>query len=107
MYQLIDSVSGMVPKAELEGDMGIANAGLQARLMSSALRKLTGPINKTGCSVYFHQSAQREIEGHVWKTLRLSTGGNACEFYVSGRIGIFRRIVRSKERDNIYGTGPK
>jgi recombination protein RecA len=103
---VIDSVAALVPKAELEGDMGDSKMGLQARLMSQALRKLTGAINKTGCSCIFINQLREKI-GVMFGNPETTTGGNALKFYASVRLDI-RRIGQIKESaDNILGNRTK
>ena len=92
---VIDSVAALVPKAELEGEMGESKMGLQARLMSQALRKLTGTINKTGCSCIFINQLREKI-GIVFGNPETTTGGNALKFYATVRLDI-RRIGQIKE----------
>lgn len=100
---VIDSVAALTPKAELEGDMGDSRMGLQARLMSQALRKLTGAINKTGCSCIFINQLREKI-GVMFGNPETTTGGNALKFYASVRLDI-RRIAQIKEgADNIIGN---
>ncbi|MBF9253324.1 recombinase RecA [Pontibacter sp. 172403-2] len=100
---VIDSVAALVPKAELEGDMGDSKMGLQARLMSQALRKLTGTINKTGCTCIFINQLREKI-GVMFGNPETTTGGNALKFYASVRLDI-RRIGQIKESaDNITGN---
>jgi len=100
---VIDSVAALVPKAELEGDMGDSKMGLQARLMSQALRKLTGAINKTGCCCIFINQLRDKI-GVMFGSPETTTGGNALKFYASVRLDI-RRIGQIKESaDNILGN---
>ncbi len=100
---VIDSVAALVPKAELEGDMGDSKMGLQARLMSQALRKLTGTINKTGCCCIFINQLRDKI-GVMFGSPETTTGGNALKFYASVRLDI-RRIGQIKESaDNILGN---
>ncbi|SIN65242.1 recombinase RecA [Algoriphagus halophilus] len=100
---VIDSVAALVPKGELEGDMGDSKMGLQARLMSQALRKLTGAINKTGCSCIFINQLREKI-GVMFGNPETTTGGNALKFYASVRLDI-RRIGQIKESaDNILGN---
>lgn len=100
--RVIDSVAALVPKAELEGDMGDSKMGLQARLMSQALRKLTGTINKTGCCCIFINQLRDKI-GVMFGNPETTTGGNALKFYASVRIDI-RRIGQIKEGENILGN---
>ena len=103
---MIDSVAALVPKAELEGDMGDSKMGLQARLMSQALRKLTGTINKTGCLCIFINQLRDKI-GVMFGSPETTTGGNALKFYASVRLDI-RRIGQIKESaDNITGNRTK
>lgn len=92
---VIDSVAALVPKGELEGEMGDSKMGLQARLMSQALRKLTGTINKTGCSCIFINQLREKI-GVMFGNPETTTGGNALKFYASVRLDI-RRISQIKE----------
>ena len=100
---VIDSVAALVPKAELEGDMGDSKMGLQARLMSQALRKLTGTISKTGCTCIFINQWREKI-GVMFGNPETTTGGNALKFYASVRLDI-RRIGQIKESaDNITGN---
>jgi recombination protein RecA len=94
----IDSVAALVPKGELEGEMGDSKMGLQARLMSQALRKLTGTINKTGCSCIFINQLREKI-GVMFGNPETTTGGNALKFYASVRLDI-RRIGQIKEGAN-------
>lgn len=102
---VIDSVAALVPKAELEGEMGESKMGLQARLMSQALRKLTGTINKTGCCCIFINQLRDKI-GVMFGSPETTTGGNALKFYASVRLDI-RRIGQIKEGDNIIGNRTK
>lgn len=103
---VIDSVAALVPKSELEGEMGDSKMGLQARLMSQALRKLTGAINKTGCSCVFINQLRDKI-GVMFGNPETTTGGNALKFYASVRLDI-RRIGQIKESaDNILGNRTK
>ncbi len=100
---VIDSVAALVPRGELEGEMGDSKMGLQARLMSQALRKLTGAINKTGCSCIFINQLREKI-GVMFGNPETTTGGNALKFYASVRLDI-RRIGQIKESaDNILGN---
>jgi len=100
---VIDSVAALVPKGELEGEMGDSKMGLQARLMSQALRKLTGTINKTGCACVFINQLREKI-GVMFGNPETTTGGNALKFYASVRLDI-RRIGQIKESaDNIMGN---
>ncbi|GAA4011667.1 recombinase RecA [Hymenobacter fastidiosus] len=103
---VIDSVAALVPKGELEGDMGDSKMGLQARLMSQALRKLTGTINKTGCCCIFINQLREKI-GVMFGNPETTTGGNALKFYASVRLDI-RRIGQIKEdKDNVTGNRTK
>ncbi|HAR20652.1 MAG TPA: recombinase RecA [Cytophagales bacterium] len=102
---VIDSVAALVPKAELEGEMGDSKMGLQARLMSQALRKLTGTINKTGCSCIFINQLREKI-GVMFGNPETTTGGNALKFYASVRLDI-RRIGQLKDGEEIYGNRTK
>lgn len=100
---VIDSVAALVPRGELEGEMGDSKMGLQARLMSQALRKLTGTINKTGCSCIFINQLREKI-GVMFGNPETTTGGNALKFYASVRLDI-RRIGQIKESaDNVLGN---
>src|SRR6195952_2486569 len=100
---VIDSVAALVPKSELEGEMGDSKMGLHARLMSQALRKLTGAINKTGCCCIFINQLREKI-GVMFGNPETTTGGNALKFYASVRLDI-RRIGQIKESaDNITGN---
>ena len=100
---VIDSVAALVPKGEIEGDMGDSKMGLQARLMSQALRKLTGAINKTKCSCIFINQLREKI-GVMFGNPETTTGGNALKFYASVRLDI-RRIGQIKEgADNVVGN---
>ncbi|WP_424963228.1 recombinase RecA [Ekhidna sp.] len=100
---VIDSVAALVPRGELEGEMGDSKMGLQARLMSQALRKLTGTINKTGCSCIFINQLREKI-GVMFGNPETTTGGNALKFYASVRLDI-RRIGQIKESaDNVMGN---
>jgi recombination protein RecA len=102
---VIDSVAALVPKAELEGDMGESKMGLQARLMSQALRKLTGTINKTGCICIFINQLRDKI-GVMFGSPETTTGGNALKFYASVRLDI-RRIGQIKDGLDIVGNRTK
>ena len=99
---VIDSVAALVPKAELDGDMGDSHMGLQARLMSQALRKLTGSIKKSNTSVIFINQLRQKI-GVVFGNPETTTGGNALKFYTSVRIDI-RRIGQLKDGDAVIGN---
>ena len=99
---VIDSVAALTPRAELEGDMGDSLPGLQARLMSQALRKLTGSISKSGCMVIFINQIRMKI-GVMYGSPETTTGGNALKFYSSVRLDI-RRIGAIKNRDEVVGN---
>src|ERR1700746_3376261 len=99
---VVDSVAALVPKAELEGEMGDALPGLQARLMSQALRKLTASINKSHTMVIFINQIRMKI-GVMYGSPETTTGGNALKFYASVRLDI-RRIGAIKERDEVVGN---
>ena len=99
---VIDSVAALVPRAELEGEMGDSHMGLQARLMSQALRKLTGSVSKTNCMVIFINQIRQKI-GIMFGNPETTTGGNALKFYASIRLDI-RRIGALKDRDEVVGN---
>ena len=99
---VVDSVAALVPKAEIEGEMGDSHMGLQARLMSQALRKLTGSMSKTNCMVIFINQIRMKI-GVMFGNPETTTGGNALKFYSSVRLDI-RRIGAIKEKDEIIGN---
>lgn len=99
---IVDSVAALVPKAEIEGDMGDSHMGLQARLMSQALRKLTGSISRSGTTVIFINQIRMKI-GVMFGSPETTTGGNALKFYCSVRIDI-RRIGALKDGDKIIGN---
>src|SRR5216110_255111 len=99
---VIDSVAALVPRAELEGEMGDSHMGLQARLMSQALRKLTGSISKSKCMVIFINQIRMKI-GIMFGNPETTTGGNALKFYASVRLDI-RRIGQIKEREEVVGN---
>jgi len=99
---VIDSVAALTPRAEIEGDMGDAHMGLQARLMSQALRKLTGIINRTKCTVIFINQIRMKI-GVMFGNPETTTGGNALKFYSSVRLDI-RRIGQIKQGEDIIGN---
>ncbi|MDX1738172.1 MAG: recombinase RecA [Alphaproteobacteria bacterium] len=99
---VVDSVAALVPRAELEGEMGDTHVGLQARLMSQALRKLTGSINRSNCMVIFINQIRMKI-GVMFGNPETTTGGNALKFYASVRLDI-RRIGQVKDRDEITGN---
>lgn len=102
---IIDSVAALVPRAEIEGDMGDAHVGLQARLMSQALRKITGNISKSGCTVVFLNQLRQKI-GVSYGNPEVTTGGNALKFYASVRLDI-RRIQTLKKGTDEYGNRTK
>ncbi|MCC6180527.1 MAG: recombinase RecA [Bacteroidia bacterium] len=99
---VIDSVAALTPKAEIEGEMGDSRMGLQARLMSQALRKLTATINKTGCCCIFINQLREKI-GIMFGNPETTTGGNALKFYASVRLDI-RRVSQIKEGDIVSGN---
>ena len=99
---VIDSVAALTPKSEIEGDMGDSKVGLQARLMSQALRKLTATINKTGCCCIFINQLREKI-GILFGNPETTTGGNALKFYASVRLDI-RRQAQIKEGDTSIGN---
>ena len=99
---VIDSVAALVPRAEIEGEMGDSHVGLQARLMSQALRKLTGSISKSKCLVIFINQIRMKI-GVMFGSPETTTGGNALKFYSSVRLDI-RRIGAIKNRDEVIGN---
>ncbi len=99
---VIDSVAALTPKSEIEGEMGDSKMGLQARLMSQALRKLTGTINKTNCCCIFINQLREKI-GVMFGNPETTTGGNALKFYASVRIDI-RRSSQIKEGDSVMGN---
>ncbi len=99
---VVDSVAALVPQAEIDGDMGDSHMGLQARLMSQALRKLTGIINKSKATVIFINQIRMKI-GVMFGNPETTTGGNALKFYASVRADI-RRIGQIKEGDNVIGN---
>jgi recombination protein RecA len=99
---VIDSVAALVPRAEIEGEMGDSHVGLQARLMSQALRKLAGSINRTHCAVVFINQLREKI-GVMFGNPETTTGGKALKFYASMRFDI-RRIGAVKERDAVIGS---
>lgn len=102
---VVDSVAALVPQAEIDGDMGDSHMGLQARLMSQALRKLTGIINKSKTTVIFINQIRMKI-GVMFGNPETTTGGNALKFYASVRIDI-RRIGQIKDGDDIIGNRTK
>jgi recombination protein RecA len=99
---VVDSVAALVPRAEIEGDMGDAHMGLQARLMSQAMRKLTGIANRTGCTLLFINQLRHKI-GVVFGNPEVTTGGNALKFYASIRIEV-RRLGAIKTGDKVVGN---
>ncbi|SFA52997.1 recombination protein RecA [Pedobacter suwonensis] len=102
---VIDSVAALVPKSEIEGEMGDSKMGLHARLMSQALRKLTGTISKTGCCCIFINQLRDKI-GVMFGNPETTTGGNALKFYASVRLDI-RRISQIKDSDEVSGNRVK
>lgn len=102
---VIDSVAALVPKAEIEGEMGDSKMGLQARLMSQALRKLTGTISKTGCCCIFINQLREKI-GVMFGNPETTTGGNALKFYASVRLDI-RRTSQIKDSEEVSGNRVK
>lgn len=102
---IIDSVAALTPKAEIEGEMGDSHMGLQARLMSQALRKLTGSIHKTNCILIFINQIRSKI-GVMFGNPETTTGGNALKFYASIRIDI-RKTGTIKEKDEVIGNHTK
>ena len=102
---VIDSVAALVPRAEIEGEMGDSHVGLQARLMSQALRKLTGSISKSRCLVIFINQLRMKI-GVMYGNPETTTGGNALKFYASVRLDI-RRTGQIKDRDDIVGNATR
>ncbi|MBT4966910.1 MAG: recombinase RecA, partial [Alphaproteobacteria bacterium] len=99
---VIDSVAALVPRAELEGEMGDTHVGLQARMMSQALRKLTGSISKSKCMVIFINQIRMKI-GVMFGSPETTSGGNALKFYASVRLDI-RRIGAIKDKDEVVGN---
>jgi recombination protein RecA len=102
---VVDSVAALTPKSEIEGDMGDSKMGLHARLMSQALRKLTGTIHKTNCTVFFINQLRDKI-GVMFGNPETTTGGNALKFYASVRIDI-RKSTQIKDGDNVIGNRTK
>ena len=102
---VVDSVAALVPKAEIEGEMGDAQMGAQARLMSQALRKLTGSISKTNCTVIFINQIRQKI-GVMFGNPETTTGGNALKFYASVRLDI-RRIGAIKDKEEVIGNATR
>ena len=99
---VVDSVAALVPRAEIEGEMGDTHVGLQARLMSQALRKLTGTVSKSGATIIFINQIRMKI-GVMFGSPETTTGGNALKFYSSVRIDV-RRIAAIKEGDEVTGN---
>jgi len=99
---VVDSVAALVPRAELEGEMGDSHMGLHARLMSQALRKITGSVSRSNCMLIFLNQIRMKI-GVMFGSPETTTGGNALKFYASIRLEI-RRIGQIKERDSIVGN---
>ncbi|MEO0678869.1 MAG: recombinase RecA [Pseudomonadota bacterium] len=102
---VVDSVAALTPKSELEGDMGDSNVGVQARLMSQAMRKLTGSISRSKCMVIFINQIRMKI-GVMFGSPETTTGGNALKFYSSVRLDI-RRIGALKDRDEVVGNATR
>jgi recombination protein RecA len=102
---VVDSVAALTPKAELEGDMGDATVGAQARLMSQAMRKLTASISRSNCMVIFINQIRMKI-GVMFGSPETTTGGNALKFYASVRLDI-RRIGAIKDRDEVVGNATR
>ncbi|UWQ89378.1 recombinase RecA [Aliisedimentitalea scapharcae] len=102
---VVDSVAALTPKSELEGDMGDSSVGVQARLMSQAMRKLTGSISRSNCMVIFINQIRMKI-GVMFGSPETTTGGNALKFYSSVRLDI-RRIGALKDRDEVVGNATK
>ncbi len=102
---VVDSVAALTPKSEIEGEMGDSKMGLQARLMSQAMRKLTATINKTGCVCIFINQLREKI-GVMFGNPETTTGGNALKFYSSVRIDI-RKISQIKDGENVLGSRVK
>ncbi|MDK2770873.1 MAG: recombinase RecA [Flavobacterium sp.] len=102
---VIDSVAALTPKSEIEGDMGDSKMGLHARLMSQALRKLTGTIHKTNCTVFFINQLRDKI-GVMFGNPETTTGGNALKFYASVRVDI-RKSSQIKDGENVIGNRAK
>ncbi|MCC2603365.1 recombinase RecA [Sphingopyxis yananensis] len=102
---VVDSVAALVPRAEIEGEMGDSHVGLQARLMSQSLRKLTGSISRSRCMVIFINQLRMKI-GVMYGNPETTTGGNALKFYASVRLDI-RRIGAVKDRDEVVGNATR
>ena len=99
---VVDSVAALTPKAEIEGEMGDSHMGLQARLMSQALRKLTATVSKSNCIVVFINQIRMKI-GVMFGNPETTTGGNALKFYSSQRVDV-RKISAIKDKDEIIGN---
>jgi recombination protein RecA len=99
---VVDSVAALVPRAEIEGEMGDSHVGLQARLMSQALRKLTGTVSKSGATIMFINQIRMKI-GVMFGSPETTSGGNALKFYSSVRLDV-RRIAALKEGDEVKGN---
>ncbi|MGL5677844.1 MAG: recombinase RecA, partial [Cellulosilyticaceae bacterium] len=99
---IVDSVAALVPRAEIEGDMGDSHMGLQARLMSQALRKLTGVVNKSKCSVVFINQLREKV-GITFGSNETTTGGRALKFYASVRLDV-RKIETLKQSNEFIGS---
>lgn len=102
---VVDSVAALTPKAELEGDMGDAHVGLQARLMSQALRKLAGAISKSNCTVVFINQLREKV-GIIYGNPQVTTGGNALKYYASVRMDV-RRVEQLKQGGDFVGNRTK
>ena len=102
---VVDSVAALTPKSELEGDMGDSSVGVQARLMSQAMRKLTGSMSRSNCMVIFINQIRMKI-GVMFGSPETTTGGNALKFYSSVRLDI-RRIGAIKDRDEVVGNATR
>ncbi len=102
---VVDSVAALTPKAELEGDMGDAHVGLQARLMSQALRKLAGAISKSNCTVVFINQLREKV-GIIYGNPQVTTGGNALKYYASVRLEV-RRVEQLKQAGEFVGNRTK
>jgi recombination protein RecA len=103
---VIDSVAALVPRAEIEGEMGDTQVGLQARLMSKALRKIAGNIGRSGCTVIFLNQLRQKI-GITYGSPEVTTGGNALKFYASVRLDIRRIQTLKKSGEGEYGIRAK
>jgi recombination protein RecA len=101
----VDSVAALVPQQEIDGDMGSSHVGLQARLMSQALRKLSGSISKTNCVVIFINQLREKV-GVMYGNPETTTGGRALKFYASVRIDV-RKVENLKQGDEVYGNRVK